>query len=251
LISSVKTSSGVFQFKVWRGAASRWCFHCCRSPLCGRTVYGHTVVPLANEIDAVGGIVSKSAYAGLWGYALENNLVVSETDWADNIGARWFVDVSDSQFRVPDLRNYFLRFTGTVAGSGNVRGLGSLKISRHIIIRSNPIVRNNNDDNPWGNSYGKIGQYVATGNVYSTAPAGHVAVAVGDAWITREDHRSESLYLASTGEPYALKTTIMLDAQPVRYTGLGEIPDWLTLQAPVFQEERDGAGGTVSPSNGP
>jgi len=45
-----------------------------RSPLCGRPVYGHTVAPLANEIDAVGGIVSKSSYAGLWGYAQENNL---------------------------------------------------------------------------------------------------------------------------------------------------------------------------------
>jgi len=64
------------------------------------------------------------------------------------------------------------------------------------------------------------------------APAGRVAVAVGDIWITQEDHRNESLYLASTGAPYALKTTIMLDALPVRYTGLGEIPDWLTDIAP-------------------
>jgi len=70
------------------------------------------------------------------------------------------------------------------------------------------------------------------------APAGHVAVAVGSDWITQEDHRSESLYLVSTGAPYALKTTLMLDAGAVRYTGLGTIPDWLTDQAPVVQEEK-------------
>jgi len=96
-----------------------------RSPLCGRPVYGHTVAPLANEVDAVGGVVSKSAYAGLWGYAQENALVVSESNWAANIGAHWFVDVSDSQFRVPDLRNQFLRFTGTDADTANARVLGS------------------------------------------------------------------------------------------------------------------------------
>jgi len=96
-----------------------------RSPLCGRPVDGHTVTPLPNEIDAVGGLVSKAAYAGLWGYAKENSLVVSQSVWSANIGAHWFVDVSSSQFRVPDLRNQFRRYTGTDADSANERGLGS------------------------------------------------------------------------------------------------------------------------------
>jgi len=96
-----------------------------RSPLCGRPVYGHTVVPLANEIDAVGGLVSKTSYARLWAYAQENSLVVSASDWTANIGGHWFVNVSNSQFRVPDLRNQFLRFTGTDADSANARAMGS------------------------------------------------------------------------------------------------------------------------------
>jgi len=96
-----------------------------RSPLCGRTVYGHTVTPLANEIDAVGGLLSKTAYAGLWGYCRENGLVVSQSTWSANIGAHWFVDVSPTQFRVPDLRNQFLRFTGTDADTANARAMGS------------------------------------------------------------------------------------------------------------------------------
>jgi len=96
-----------------------------RSPLCGRPVDGHTGAPLASEIDAVGGLLSKSAYAGLWGYAQENDLVVSQSDWTANIGAHWFVDVSDSQFRVPDLRNMFRRYSGTDADTANARALGS------------------------------------------------------------------------------------------------------------------------------
>jgi len=98
-----------------------------RSPLCGRPVDGHTALPLASEIDAVGGLLSKTDYAGLWGYAQENSLVVTQTQWSANLGAHWFVDVSASQFRVPDLRNQFRRYTGTDADSGYARALGSYK----------------------------------------------------------------------------------------------------------------------------
>ncbi|VFR81308.1 Prophage tail fiber protein [plant metagenome] len=96
-----------------------------RSPLCGRPVDGHTINPLASEVDAVGGLLSKTAYAGLWGYARENNLVVTQSTWSANIGAHWFVDVNSTQFRVPDLRNMFRRFTGTDADTANARAMAS------------------------------------------------------------------------------------------------------------------------------
>jgi len=96
-----------------------------RSPLCGRPVDGHTVIALANEIDAVGGLVSKAAYAGLWGYAQENALAVSQPFWSDHIGGDYFADVSGTHFRVPDLRNQFRRYTGTNADTAYVRALGS------------------------------------------------------------------------------------------------------------------------------
>jgi len=98
-----------------------------RSPLCGRPVDGHTVIPLASEIDAVGGLLSKTAYAGLWGYAQENDLVVSQTDWSAHIGAHYFVDVSATQFRVPDLRNQFRRYAGTNVDSGDARSAASMQ----------------------------------------------------------------------------------------------------------------------------
>jgi len=68
------------------------------------------------------------------------------------------------------------------------------------------------------------------------APAGQVAVAVGDNWFIVEDHRQDTLYVVESGQPYALKTTIAVNAVAVRYTGLGPIPDWLTLDAPVLEE---------------
>ena len=110
--------------EIWTWSQSAF-FSGYRSPLCGRPVDGHTQVPLPSEVDAVGGLLSKEAYAGLWGYARENSLVVTQAVWTANIGGHYFVDVNGTQFRCPDLRNQFRRFTGTDADTANARGLGS------------------------------------------------------------------------------------------------------------------------------
>jgi len=117
--------------EIWTWAQTPY-FTGYRSILCGSPIYGHTITPLAREIDAVGGLLSKTAYAGLWGYCRENGLVVSQSSWTANIGAHLFVDVSPTQFRVPDLRNQFLRFTGTDADTANARGLGSRQLATSI-----------------------------------------------------------------------------------------------------------------------
>ncbi|WP_313377763.1 phage tail protein [Achromobacter insolitus] len=96
-----------------------------RSPLCGRPLDGHTLVPLINEIDAVGGLLSKVVYARLWGYAQENSLVVSPSVWAANVGAHYFADVDATSFRAPDLRNRLRRYSGTDADTAAVRALGT------------------------------------------------------------------------------------------------------------------------------
>lgn len=98
-----------------------------RSPLCGRPLDGHTVTPLPSEVDAVGGVVRKTAYPGLWGYAQENGLVVTQTVWTANRGGHYFVDVDSTNFRLPDLRDMFRRFSGTDADTANARAMGSLQ----------------------------------------------------------------------------------------------------------------------------
>lgn len=96
-----------------------------RSPLCGRPLDGHTNLPLASEVDAIGGLLSKTDYAALWGYAQEQGLVKTEAVWSANRGSHWFSDYSATQFRVPDLRDMFRRFTGTDADTANARALAS------------------------------------------------------------------------------------------------------------------------------
>lgn len=110
--------------EVWRWSASAY-FNGYRSSLCGRPLDGHTATPLVSEVDAIGGLLSKADYARLWGYAQEQGLVKTEAIWQANRGAHWFSDFSATQFRVPDLRDMFRRFTGTDADTANARALAS------------------------------------------------------------------------------------------------------------------------------
>ena len=94
-----------------------------RSPLCGRPVDGHTVTPLASEVDAVGGELSKTDYARLWGMR-------ARIIWwcpmrsGPRTGAHYFADVSGTTFRVPDCE-YVPAVYGTDADTANARVLGS------------------------------------------------------------------------------------------------------------------------------
>lgn len=111
--------------EVWTWANTAF-FTGYRSLLCGRPLDGHTAAPLASEVDAIGGLLPKvGAYAGLWGYAQEQSLVRTEAVWQANRGAHWFSDYSATQFRVPDLRDMFRRFTGTDLDTANARAMGS------------------------------------------------------------------------------------------------------------------------------
>ncbi|MFY1849013.1 phage tail protein [Achromobacter dolens] len=114
--------------EVWTWANTAF-FTGYRSLLCGRPLDGHTAAPLASEVDAVGGLLPKvGAYAGLWGYAQEQSLVRTEAVWQANRGAHWFSDYSATQFRVPDLRDMFRRFTGTDLDTANARVLASRQL---------------------------------------------------------------------------------------------------------------------------
>lgn len=111
--------------EVWNWASTAF-FTGYRSLLCGRPLDGHTAAPLPSEVDAVGGLLPKvGAYASLWGYAQEQSLVRTEAVWQANRGAHWFSDYSATQFRVPDLRDMFRRFTGTDLDTANARTVGS------------------------------------------------------------------------------------------------------------------------------
>ncbi|MBO1013513.1 hypothetical protein IPU70_08135 [Achromobacter sp. SD115] len=92
-----------------------------RSPYCGRLEFGHTASPLPGQIDANGQWVTTASYSSLQAYAKENSLMVSVENWAP--GAYVFAETGTG-LRLPDLRNQFVRFTGSDV-DGNTRYLAS------------------------------------------------------------------------------------------------------------------------------
>jgi len=71
---------------------------------------------------------------------------------------------------------------------------------------------------------------------------GQVAVAIsGDNWVVMADHRGETLYRTDNDEEYALGTVINIDGKAARYSGLGEVPNWLTEVKPIPIAEIDDA----------
>lgn len=76
-----------------------------------------------NELSLLGEIFNKSKYPALFAWAQSHKHVVSSSSWQP--GAFRFVDLGGDNFRVPDLRNVFIRATGTDADNANARALGS------------------------------------------------------------------------------------------------------------------------------
>ncbi|MGO3892470.1 MAG: hypothetical protein ACTJHW_15975, partial [Paenalcaligenes sp.] len=96
------------------------------SPRVGSVEYGWTPAPLPWQIDATGGVFKKADYPALYARFQASGLLVSSAAWK----AKEFkiCDVSSTDFRAPDLRDQFLRFTGTDADTANARAVGSMQI---------------------------------------------------------------------------------------------------------------------------
>ena len=93
------------------------------SPRVGEVEFGWTPSPLPWQIDATGGVFSKTEYASLYARFQASGLLVPSASWV--AGEYKICDVSSTEFRAPDLRDMFLRFTGTDADTANARELGS------------------------------------------------------------------------------------------------------------------------------
>ncbi|PWF25069.1 hypothetical protein [Corticimicrobacter populi] len=92
------------------------------SPRVGEIEFGWTPGVLPWQIAAEGGVYSKAAYPALYARFQASGLLVPAASWV--AGEYKACDVSGTQFRVPDLRNQFLRMTGTDADTANARVIG-------------------------------------------------------------------------------------------------------------------------------
>lgn len=91
----------------------------------GSIVYGHFVLP--GYVKADGQLLKREDYAKLYTCAVENNLILSETDWANGMQGMYGEGDGSTTFRVPDLRGLFLRALDDEAGVDADRVLGSVQ----------------------------------------------------------------------------------------------------------------------------
>ena len=97
-----------------------------RSPQSGKLDFGWTPTPLPWQVEAIGGTLNETAHGGLIGRFRESGLVVALGSWV--AGEYKIADMGGGNWKAPDMRNQFLRFTGTDADTANARTLASKQI---------------------------------------------------------------------------------------------------------------------------
>ena len=97
-----------------------------RSLNCGRFTWGTTTSPRPGEIEAEGDIIDGDDEPSLIAYFQENGLTKPIANWT---AGTWILGVmGDGTYRLPDMRNMFVRATGTDADTANARALGSKQL---------------------------------------------------------------------------------------------------------------------------
>jgi hypothetical protein len=149
----------------WVDVVGTGAFSGYRCPEVGRPEFGSTASPRGYELDMIGGLVPKAAYASLWAWAQQNGHTVAAAAWTAKPFK--FADVDATYFRLPDLRDMHLRFTGTNADTAAARLLGSYQADA---------LRNHLHGLPYGDATGSVSASLGlTNNPLSTAntnPAG-------------------------------------------------------------------------------
>ncbi|MGE8516724.1 MAG: hypothetical protein ACN6OM_08930 [Alcaligenes nematophilus] len=95
------------------------------SPDVGRFIWGTSATARPDEVDLIGQTVDRTnaRYRALIAWAEANSHMIASGSWA--AGAFKFSVISGNNVRLPDLRNQFIRATGTDADTANARALGT------------------------------------------------------------------------------------------------------------------------------
>jgi hypothetical protein len=113
----------------WVDVAGTGAFSGYRCLEVGRPEFGSTASPRGYELDMTGGLAPKAAYASLWAWAQQNGHTVAAAAWTAKPFK--FADVDATYFRLPDLRDMHLRFSGTDADTAAARALGSYQVDMY------------------------------------------------------------------------------------------------------------------------
>ncbi|WP_311514759.1 hypothetical protein [Oligella urethralis] len=166
------TNQGLVIYDLQHDIIKRWrtigAFEGYASNQLGLVQPGTTQAVRGYEIEAVGGIVNKADYPALWAFAQAQSLVKT----THKAGEFSFIDVDSTRFRLPDLRNQFIRFTGTDADNANARVIGSYQADsfrshKHNLKTSEELGNGYYAFNDYGTPGTAVGQYSST-NPYIT-----------------------------------------------------------------------------------
>jgi len=109
---------------IWQWADTAF-FTGYRSPLCGKLDFGWTPTPLPWQVEGIGGTLNETDHGGLIARFRESGLTVALGSWV--AGEYKIADMGGGEWKAPDMRDQFLRFTGTDADTANARVLGSFQ----------------------------------------------------------------------------------------------------------------------------
>jgi len=94
-----------------------------RSPFSGKLEFGWTPTPLPWQVEAIGNTLNETDHGGVIARFRESGLTVALGSWV--AGEYKIADMGGGEWKAPDMRDMFLRFTGTDADTANARALGS------------------------------------------------------------------------------------------------------------------------------
>lgn len=97
-----------------------------RSPFSGKLEFGWTPTPLPWQVEAIGNTLNETDHGGVIARFRESGLTVALGSWV--AGEYKIADMGGGEWKAPDMRDMFLRFTGTDADTANARVLGSKQV---------------------------------------------------------------------------------------------------------------------------
>lgn len=94
-----------------------------RSLKCGKFEWGDTPLPRPYEIEAEGDIIAGADYPSLVAHFKETGQIKPIADWI--VGEYFLGDMGGGMYRLPDMRDQFIRATGTNRDTANARLLAT------------------------------------------------------------------------------------------------------------------------------
>jgi len=138
------------------------------SPLVGLFHWGTTTTPRPFEELLIGSTIdgTLAKYKALVAWFVAQGLSVDAADWV--AGEYYLGDNGDGTYILPDLRNQFIRATGTDADTANARNIGTAQNATSMSQYANGLA-SSKISTPIQNPDGSLSVSISGGNRYSAA----------------------------------------------------------------------------------